>query len=133
MLVTLAVLVTAVVIAFTSGVVDTPVNGPTGPVDTPVNGPTGGEPGADPKLTLAPTSGPAGTTITATATGFPPGVTVRFYFGASPVRDKVADSAGRATAVFDVPDDSFPGTTYTVDAVQEHSATSDSALFEMTR
>jgi hypothetical protein len=122
LLVTLAVLVSAVVVAFTSGAVDAVVNGLKG-VGL----------GADPTLTLSPTSGPAGTMITATATGFPPGVTVRFRFHASPIRDVVADSAGRATAKFAVPDNSFPDTTYTVWAEQENHATSDSALFELTR
>jgi hypothetical protein len=87
---------------------------------------------ATPVLTISPDRGRLGSTVTATATGFSPGATVRFIFHASPVADAVADGDGRVTATFTVPQTYFAGTTYDVTAVEERSATRDSALFTVT-
>jgi hypothetical protein len=52
---------------------------------------------------LKPSSGPAGSRVNATASGFQPGETVQFSFQAVLVASAVADQSGVAEASFAVP------------------------------
>jgi hypothetical protein len=156
LLVTLAVLVTAVVIAFTSGALDAVVNDPTGAVDTPVNGPTGAvdtpvnEPappqddgaappqGAGPSLTkrslkLTPRSGTMTTRITATGTGFTPGATVDITFGAQNAAEVPVGSGGRFSWPFSVPEfyRASPTFNYMVTATERDTANFATANFTL--
>lgn len=93
--------------------------------------------GPAPELTLVPGEGRASTTISATATGFNPGATIRFRFHATPITDVTANADGTATTSFRVPADyaRFGPMTWTVQASEEDSIglKRDDALFTVTR
>jgi hypothetical protein len=92
-----------------------------------------GFPGAsDPVLTLSPNSGPTGTTVTATATGFRSGATVRFYFDLQDVSVEEADGDGRVTTTFTVPGGYTARRNAEVKASEWGWGDSKSALFTVT-
>jgi TIR domain/IPT/TIG domain len=69
-----------------------------------VNGPTG----ANAKITLSPTSGPPGTTVTVSGTGFPGSTDIEITL-LGPAAETVSDSNGDFTTTFVVPDTPFTG------------------------
>ena len=95
-------------------------------IDRIVDGGGGG--GGDPTLTLSPSSGPPGTAITATATGFDSGASITFRYGARPVVELTADGDGTATATLEAED--FPRGPVTISA--DHEASFDTAIFTVT-
>ena len=69
-----------------------------------VNGPIG----ANAKITLSPTSGPPGTPVTVTGTGFPADTDIEITL-LGPAAETVSDSNGNFTTTFAVPDTPFTG------------------------
>ena len=69
-----------------------------------LNGPIG----ANAKVTLSPTSGPPGTTVTVSGTGFPANTDIEVTL-LGPAAKTVSDSNGDFTTTFDVPDTPFTG------------------------
>ena len=86
-----------------------------------VNGPIG----AKAKITLSPTSGPPGTTVTVSGSGFPANTDVEIIL-LGPAAETVSDSSGDFTTTFDVPHTPFTGIH---DVMAAGGAFSDSAQF----
>ena len=64
--------------------------------------------GPNPRITLSPTSGPPGTTVTVSGTGFPGNTDIEIIL-LGPAAETVSDSSGNFTTTFDVPDTPFTG------------------------
>jgi hypothetical protein len=90
--------------------------------------------GDHPRLALEPTSGPAGSQVSATATGFQPGEDVEIIFHAQTVAHGDADENGRFNVVFAVPQhySPFAPQTFSVTAAGNSSARVAEELFNLT-
>ncbi len=64
---------------------------------------------AAPTVTLDPTSGPAGTTMTAIGSRFTPGVVIDIEWDGQWIDETISDDAGNFTTSFTVPQDATPG------------------------
>lgn len=100
--------------------------GPTFPTSFPSGIPNGG---ANPKITVSPDSGPPGTTVTVTGSGFPGGGDVDITFFATRVGETTADENGSFSTTFTVPDTPFTGP---MDVTANSRAFFDSATFTVT-
>jgi molecular chaperone DnaK len=87
----------------------------------------------DPQLAISPSSGPAGTTVTATVAGFAPGEDIEIYMEADLVAVGSTDQQGRVVLSFVVPAfwSDFPGETVAVDAEGMDSFGYATALFHV--
>jgi hypothetical protein len=93
-----------------------------------IRGPFGPPDGANAKITLSPTSGSRGTTITVTGTGFPANSTVDLRLQ-GPYGDTESDGQGAFTSTVVVPKDTpFTGKT---EVIASSGAFSDSATFDI--
>ena len=116
--------------AFESGVSSFPAQtSPTAPPDTQAP-----EPALNPRLTLSPNSGPAGTNVTANGSGYKPGEGIEVYMEGDLVVTGNADGAGSFSLHFTVPSfwADFPGESVTVDADGVDSVATASAVFNVT-
>jgi hypothetical protein len=95
-------------------------------VNTPSgSGGPGGLGGSDPKITISPSSGPPGTIITVTGTGYPAGTDISIWL-LGPQAETVSDGSGGFTKTFKVPDTPFAGVQ---DVIASGGAFSDRAQF----
>ena len=81
--------------------------------------------GANPKITISPTAGPPGTTVTVSGTGYPSNTDIEIIL-LGPAGETTSDSSGAFTTTFDVPDTPFTGIH---DVIAAGGAFSDSAQF----
>jgi hypothetical protein len=86
-----------------------------------VNGPMG----ANAKITLSPTSGPPGTTVTVTGSGYPANTDIAIWL-LGPAAETISDSSGNFTKTFDVRDTPFTGIQ---EVIASGGASSDRAQF----
>jgi hypothetical protein len=93
-------------------------------IDSPAGG-NGFPDKPDPKITLSPGSGPPGTTVTVTGTGFPANSDIELWL-LGPVAETVSDGSGSFSASFEVPGTPFGGIQ---DVLASGGAFSDSAQF----
>ena len=84
-----------------------------------------GQIGANPKITISPTSGPPGTTVTVSGTGYPTNTDIEIIL-LGPAGETVSDSNGGFTTTINVPDTPFTGIH---DVIAAGGAFSDSAQF----
>ena len=84
-----------------------------------------GQIGANPKITISPTSGPPGTSVTVSGTGYPTNTDIEIIL-LGPAGETVSDSSGGFTTTINVPDTPFTGIH---DVIAAGGAFSDSAQF----
>jgi hypothetical protein len=86
-----------------------------------------------PRLSLDPSSGPAGTSVTAKGTGFAPNSLVQVYFQGGLVGQKTSNKDGYVMISFVVPSmfSNFPDTQFTVSAADSRADNADQ-LFKVT-
>lgn len=88
---------------------------------------------AETNAAITPTSGPAGTTVTVTGSGFLPNEGIEIHFFVDVVTQTRADEKGAFSGVtFAVPDDRFVGVQYDVSAFGKRSYKSAQAQFRVT-
>jgi hypothetical protein len=86
---------------------------------------TNGPLGANPKITLSPTSGPPGTAVTVSGTGYPANTDIEIIL-LGPAAETTSDSSGDFTTTFDGPATPLPGIH---DVIAAGGAFSDTAQF----